>query len=153
MTKWTPSPTNLLATETPCLGSDTSSPCSSSSFWPRMAPALLKSSTACPRTLVSCAPNEAFGPVIGPATANLICASAVLAKPRPAASTRPVNQYFFILRSLCLGRRQRPRGGNDPTLARYAQMRPFGHDVALSLGAPDVVTGISPPTADKRHPL
>ena len=27
-TKLTPSPTNLLATETPCLGSETSSPCS-----------------------------------------------------------------------------------------------------------------------------
>ena len=46
MTNWTPSPTNLLATETPCLGSETSSPCSSSTFWPRMPPPLLKSSTA-----------------------------------------------------------------------------------------------------------
>jgi hypothetical protein len=46
--------------------------------------------------------------------ANLICASAVPAKPRPAASTRPVNQYFFILRSLCLGRRQRPEAETIP---------------------------------------
>src|ERR1019366_3879219 len=120
MTNWTPSPTNLLATETPCLGSETSSPGSTSTFWPRMPPALLKSSAAWPTPLVNCAPNEAFAPVIGPATPNLICASAVPAKPRPAARTRPVNQYFFIQRSLSLGRRQRLRDGNDLTLARYA---------------------------------
>ena len=47
MTNLTPSPTNLLATETPCFGSETSSPGSTSSFWPRMPPALLMSSTAC----------------------------------------------------------------------------------------------------------
>ena len=35
-TNLTPSPTNLLATDTPCFGSDTSSPCSRSSFCPRM---------------------------------------------------------------------------------------------------------------------
>src|SRR5208282_2663586 len=132
-TNLTPSPTNLLATETPCLGSETSSPCSTSTFWPRMPPALLKSSAACATPLVNCAPNEALGPVIGPATPNLTCASAAPAKARPAASTRPVNQYFFILRSLCLGRRQRPRGGNDPTLGRIKAC--FSAGVTYSSGA------------------
>ena len=45
-TNLTPSPTNLLATETPCLGSETSSPVSTEIFWPRMPPDLLKSSAA-----------------------------------------------------------------------------------------------------------
>ena len=73
------------------------------SCWPRMPPAALKSATACATPLVNCAPNEALGPVIGPATPILICASAAPAKARPAASTRPVNQYFFILHSLSFG--------------------------------------------------
>ena len=71
-TNLTPSPTNLLATDTPCLGSDTSSPTSSSIFWPLMPPLALISSTACSAPFLSCAPNAAFGPVIGPATPILI---------------------------------------------------------------------------------
>src|SRR5271155_1928522 len=102
-TNLTPSPTNLLATETPCLGSETSSPCSTSICLPRMPPLALKSAAACATPVVSCAPNEALGPVIGPATPILTCASAAPAKANPAASTRPVNQYFFILHSLSFG--------------------------------------------------
>ena len=96
MTNLTPSPTNLLATDTPCFGSDTSSPCSSSIFWPRMPPALLMSSTACWVPLTSCAPNAALGPVIGPATPNLIWALAAPENARAAASATPDNQYFFM---------------------------------------------------------
>src|SRR5579863_2956721 len=92
----TPSPTNLLATDTPCFGSDTSSPCSTSIFWPRMPPVLFMSSAACATPLVNCAPNEALGPVIGPATPSLNWAFAAPVKARPAASTRPVSQNFFI---------------------------------------------------------
>ena len=83
-TKWTPSPTNLLATETPCLGSETSSPGSTSIFWPRMPPAALMSAAACSTPWVNCAPNEALAPVIGPATPILIWAvSAAAEQQRP----------------------------------------------------------------------
>src|SRR6516165_6217350 len=95
-TNLTPSPTNLLATDTPCLGSDTSSPCSSVICWPRMPPALLMSSTACCVPLVSCAPNAAFGPVIGPATPILIWALAAPENARAAASATPDNQCLVI---------------------------------------------------------
>jgi len=40
------SPANLLATDTPCLGSETSSPYSTAIFWPRMPPFALMSATA-----------------------------------------------------------------------------------------------------------
>ncbi len=40
-TNLTPSPTNLLATDTPCFGSETSSPNSTLIFWPSMPPASL----------------------------------------------------------------------------------------------------------------
>ena len=72
-TNLTPSPTNLLATDTPCLGSETSSPTDELIFWPRMPPAALMSSTACSTPFLSCAPKAALGPVIGPATPSLIC--------------------------------------------------------------------------------
>ena len=65
-TNFTPSAENLLATETPCFGSDTSSPNWRASFCPLMPPAALMSSTACCAPFLSCAPNAAFGPVIGP---------------------------------------------------------------------------------------
>ena len=96
MTNLTPSPTNLLATETPCFGSETSSPCSRTSCWPRMPPALLMSSTACCVPWTSCAPKAAFGPVIGPATPNLMSALAAPENARAAASATPDNQYLFI---------------------------------------------------------
>jgi len=41
-------------------------------FWPRMPPAALMSAAACSTPWVSCAPNEALAPVIGPATPILI---------------------------------------------------------------------------------
>src|SRR5580658_10777709 len=103
-TSLTPSPTNLLATETPCLGSETSSPCSTVIFWPLMPPDLLKSSAAWVTPCTNCAPNEAFGPVTGPATPILICALAAPAYAKPAASNKPDNKYFFIRHSLGLGR-------------------------------------------------
>src|SRR5579863_1882473 len=96
MTNLTPSPTNLLATDTPCLGSDTSSPCSRVSFCPRMPPALLMSSTACCVPLTSCAPKAAFGPVIGPATPILIWALAAPENARAARSATPDNQCLVI---------------------------------------------------------
>src|SRR5579872_2257576 len=95
-TNLTPSPTNLLATDTPCFGSDTSSPCSSVIFWPKMPPALLMSSTACVVPCTSCAPNAAFGPVIGPVTAILMSARAAPENARAAASATPDNQCLVI---------------------------------------------------------
>ena len=51
-------------------------------FWPRMPPAALISSMACSAPFLSCAPKAAFGPVIGPATPNLICACGAAGKRR-----------------------------------------------------------------------
>ena len=67
-TNLTPSPTNLLATETPCLGSDDVVADRASIFWPRMPPAALMSATACCAPFFSCAPKAALGPVTGPAS-------------------------------------------------------------------------------------
>src|SRR5579863_5153148 len=110
-TSLTPSPTNLLATDTPCLGSATSSPCSTSIFWPRMPPAALMSSAACCTPWVNCAPNEAFAPVIGPATPIFNWAKAEPDNANPAASTTLANTYFFMPNSLQFGRphQGRPR--------------------------------------------
>ena len=91
-TNFTPSPTNLLATETPCFGSDTSSPSDSVIFWPMMPPAALMSSTACSAPFFSCAPKAAFGPVIGPATPILICAWAAPAKATASAERQAERQ-------------------------------------------------------------
>src|SRR5580698_2529660 len=105
-TNLTPSPTNLFATETPCLGSDTSSPCSSVICWPRMPPALLMSSTACVVPCTSWAPKAAFGPVTGPATPILIWALAAPENARAATSATPDNQCLVIqLLPLSCGRR------------------------------------------------
>ena len=112
-TKLTPSPTNLLATETPCLGSETSSPIELDLLAENAASLVdvldrLSDAVRQLRAERGVRAGDRAG------DANLICASAVPAKPRPAASTRPVNQYFFILRSLCLGRRQRPEAETIP---------------------------------------
>ena len=57
------------------------------------------------RPMVSCAPNAAFGPVIGPATPILIWALAAPAAARAAANTAPDNQNFFMqLLPSCSGR-------------------------------------------------
>ena len=79
MTNLTPSPTILLATDTPCLGSEASSPNDSSICWPLMPPLALMSAAACSAPFLSWAPNAALGPVSGPATPILICADAPLA--------------------------------------------------------------------------
>jgi hypothetical protein len=54
----------------------------------------------------SWAPKGALGPVIGPATPSLICACATPPKARPAASTAPVNQSFFMWFSQWMNRAQ-----------------------------------------------
>src|SRR5262247_4524132 len=72
ITNLTPSPVILLATETPCLGSDASSPNTSSIFCPLMPPLALRSAAACSEPFFNCAPKAAFGPVRGPATPILI---------------------------------------------------------------------------------
>src|SRR3984957_1124331 len=101
-TNLTPSPMNLLETETPCFGSDASSPGSTSISWPRMPPALLMSSAACLTPWVSCAPKAALAPVIGAATPILMSACAVPANQsdkatqmdlRIAARTYPPNDF------------------------------------------------------------
>src|SRR5690606_17781084 len=67
-TNLTPSATNLLATEMPCFGSETSSPTLSEICSPLTPPAALMSLTAISAPFWSCAPKAAFGPVIGPPT-------------------------------------------------------------------------------------
>src|ERR1700733_4292850 len=113
-TNLTPSPTNLFATETPCLGSETSSPCSTVIFWPLMPPVLLKSSAAWLTPCTNCAPNEAFGPVTGPATPILMSAFAAPAKAKPAASNKPDNPYLIIRPSLGFGAHDAPRRNDIP---------------------------------------
>src|SRR5712671_1500374 len=106
ITNLTPLPANLLAIETPCLGSDTSSPLSRAIFWPRIPPLALMSATACSVPFLICAPKEAFGPVIGPPTPNLTWAAASPAAPHPIASPRPnarpsVVKVFMRVSPLC----------------------------------------------------
>ena len=76
MTYFTPSAANLLAADTPSLGSARSSPTLSTIFWPRMPPLALMSSTACSTPCLSWAPKAALPPVMGPPTAILTSASA-----------------------------------------------------------------------------
>ena len=94
MTNLTPSPTILLATDTPCLGSEASSPNTSWICWPLMPPAALMSAAACSAPFFSCAPNAALGPVNGPATPILICAMAPLALARLAATASTGQNAF-----------------------------------------------------------
>src|SRR4051794_31786466 len=54
------------------------------------------SSAACSPPFFSCAPNEAFGPVIGPPMPSLICAWAPPETARPRPSARPANSLLFI---------------------------------------------------------
>ena len=98
-TNLTPSPTNLLATDTPCFGSDTSSPTLSSIFWPMMPPAALMSSAACSAPFFSCAPKAAFGPVSGPATPILIWACALPAKASASAERQTRGRAISSYRS------------------------------------------------------
>src|ERR1035441_1090253 len=91
MTNLTPSAANLLATETPCLGSDPSSPYETMIFWPRMPPAALMSAAAWSTPFFICAPVAALGPVIGPPTASLTWADAV---PVTRSITSAVGQLY-----------------------------------------------------------
>src|SRR5258708_5151732 len=100
MTNLTPSPANLLATETPCLGSETSSPYSVVIFWLRMPPAALISAAACSTPFFICAPVAALAPVIGPPTPNftgpVIWAVAEFASTKARLSERPSVMIVFI---------------------------------------------------------
>ena len=101
MTNFTPSPTNLLATDTPSFGSARSSPTKISIFCPRMPPAALMSATACSTPFLSCAPKAALPPVIGPATPSLIWAEARVreskAKAEGKAERKPLSHGCFPL--------------------------------------------------------
>src|ERR1700722_12593941 len=96
MTNFTPSPANLLATETPCLGSETSSPYSDVIFWPSTPPAALMSVMAWSTPFFICAPVAAFAPVIGPPTPNFTCAEAdpVNATAKPSAALTVVSLFI-----------------------------------------------------------
>ena len=54
------------------------------------------SSAACSPPFFSCAPKDAFGPVIGPPMPSLICAWAAPERARPKPSAMPANSRFFI---------------------------------------------------------
>src|ERR1700759_1599214 len=118
MTNFTPSAANLLATETPCLGSEASSPYSTVIFWPRMPPAALMSAMAWSTPFRICAPVAALGPVIGPPMPNFTCAVAEPAAATAMPSARPRVLILFIcfpLRSVIHASRRCRR---DPTLRR-----------------------------------
>src|SRR3954469_14585209 len=98
-TNFTPSAANLLATETPCLGSATSSPNDTRIFLPRIPPASLMSAIACSAPFFSCAPKAASGPVIGPPTPNLTvspCSLLQAASASPIPNARPSVISLFI---------------------------------------------------------
>src|SRR4029453_265159 len=99
MTNFTPSPEKLLATETPCLGSEASSPYDTTIFWPRMPPAALMSAAAWSTPFFICAPVAALGPVMGPPTPNLVWAEAVWAAAIATLRARPNVVIFFISHS------------------------------------------------------
>ena len=65
-----------MATATACFGSQASSPTSSTSFSPMTPPAALMSATAFSAPWLHCSPNAANWPVIGPAMATVMSASA-----------------------------------------------------------------------------
>src|SRR5665213_192741 len=92
----TSTPANLLATETPCFGSEASSPNSKASFWPRTPPLALMSSTACWAPFCNCSPKAAFGPVSGPATPIRMSALATPANARPSDRAMPAVKTLFM---------------------------------------------------------
>src|SRR4051812_45788583 len=88
---------NFSPTARACFGSQASSPISSLSFLPITPPAALMSATAASAPFLSCVPNEAYWPVIGPATPMLMSwADAVPAKARPTPSATPASHIFFM---------------------------------------------------------
>src|SRR5690606_37656749 len=96
MTNLTPSATNLLATEMPCLGSETSSPIVTFICSPLMPPAALISATACSVPFWIWAPNAALGPVIGAPTPTRISAHAPPLNASRAVSATADKSDFFI---------------------------------------------------------
>jgi hypothetical protein len=86
-----------------CFGSQASSPTSSLIFLPSTPPAALMSATAASAPFLSCVPNVASAPDIGPATPTLMSwANAGLDKARPAPSATPASHIFFIeVSSIC----------------------------------------------------
>src|SRR5688572_6089142 len=100
-TNTTLSDTILFATAVACLGSQASSPTTSSSFWPLTPPAALMSATAISAPRLSCSPNAALEPVIGPAEPILIWANTGVAISATAA-TATVPYNFFIRDSLLI---------------------------------------------------
>ena len=119
-TNLTPSPTNLLATDTPSFGSARSSPTLSTIFWPRMPPAALMSSTACSTPCFSCAPKAALPPVIGPATPSFTSAAAVLAAARLAATAK-AGQSIRLMQDLpSRVRTQSPTAGEPAGEQEYS---------------------------------
>src|SRR5579872_2505104 len=105
-----PSPANLLATETACLGSQASSPIDSSIFCPITPPLALRSATANSAPSFNCLPKLAYSPVIGPAAAILTCALAgTAARARTAATAAaPANRVGLFI--VCVSPRVLDRG-------------------------------------------
>ena len=95
-------PANFSPTARACLGSQASSPISMASFLLITPPAALMSAKAMSAPFLSCCPNEAYWPVIGPATPIVMVswANAVPARARLAVNTRPASRRFFMLLSL-----------------------------------------------------
>src|SRR6516162_467300 len=148
MTNLTPSAAKLLATDTPCLGSETSSPNWTVSFLPRMPPAALISAAACSTPFFICAPVAALGPVIGPPTPNLTCATADSASANAKPRARPSVAILFIF---CSIQRTASRQGSladnvTSTLFATPAQRPIqfmdpgilaGHSRGARCGKPD----------------
>src|SRR5690606_1244735 len=80
-------------------GSQASSPTSRTSFSPLMPPAALMSATACSAPALICSPNEAYWPVIGPAVAITMSASAAPERlmPTTAATLDRRNVFMELL--------------------------------------------------------
>src|SRR5262249_48018928 len=110
------------ATETPCLGSETSSPNSTLSLLPRMPPAALMSVAACSTPFFICAPVAAFGPVIGPPTPNFTWAVADCASANAKPSATPSVAILFIFGS--------------PKTSDSAQVQPCRNGMSTRLAAP-----------------
>ncbi len=123
MMNLTPSPNILLATDTPCLGSEASSPNDSSICWPLMPPLALMSAAACSAPFFSWAPNAALGPVSGPATPTLICAEAPLAPTTTAAAMASAGQNTFFIRGLPSLVQRTPERARTPISRRMIQRK------------------------------
>src|SRR5690242_20139754 len=139
MTNFTPSAAKLLATETPCFGSETSSPNSTDSLLPRMPPAALMSAAACSTPFFICAPVAAFGLVIGPPTPNFTWAAADCASANAKPSATPSVAILFIFDSL--------------KTSDSRQVRPYRNVMSTRLTAPaQRAVGLVDPGILRNHP-